>query len=599
MARRASAPKWSSLATLKGPATSIPRLLRQLPSLAERDDALKKLAGLLFDGEQVAEAGAAVLAAIVDIAASTPKPELLLTFVTHLVMLGAPERYALRGVQTDDPRLATPTARAVRAALVACVPRLAPMLESDSPSIRSAAASTLAFASPDEAALQACLAALGCESVAEVRVALILAAMYLLQPGSRDATPIADATRAHDDDLTVGIVTLAKAALDGRFSADLDARLEALCAALFPRLRPRAEAIDPWYPMGVDQLVFTLVGALDDSREAKLRLVRAAMSVVQRQRPSLDNRALRQWTGFFLAWFFTATPDRTKFSRSSDGAAALNADQREVLEVLSGWHDNADWERYGLPKDLRSRRRFLGLDPPRILERSVATPAGEVALWVVVADALAGAEGSERARVRRALPALSTAEELEIWMEIDLGAYGLYAREARRSTLTTLIQEAAPDALDEWRRRYTTELGISWDPSFPRVVGWALSASVSKRSPADAPLPLEVDEWVTATGPNARAELERVPRERRLAIVRRWIAQARPIGAMTTLMTMERVAENLLDLVPEAAELFVTEMERPEQLGNRGMTVGLDNALDQKRAFVPDVDTLLARLQRA
>ncbi len=138
--------------------------------------------------------------------------------------------------------------------------------------------------------------------------------------------------------------------------------------------------------------------------------------------------------------------------------AKLSATRRKILTLLCEVElDGAFYANAGLPPDLRSRRRLLGLDPPSILEDCVAGKPR----WQIVKEAFD--------RYRRlkapALPLqawlakeyfdLDALRWVELWSEVQCGAYKLMdSGEGLRAALAAL----SPQQRHAWADRWLDEI---------------------------------------------------------------------------------------------------------------------------------------------
>lgn len=113
-------------------------------------------------------------------------------------------------------------------------------------------------------------------------------------------------------------------------------------------------------------------------------------------------------------------------------ATELGEHQRDVLTLLSQDVHGANFRGYGIPEDTRSRRRWLGLDPPGVLERIVT--AERAPLWKVLmpflrehmaADPAPPLHASMRTFLHLRGVELTDDEWMDLWVERDAGAYGL------------------------------------------------------------------------------------------------------------------------------------------------------------------------------
>jgi hypothetical protein len=241
--------------------------------------------------------------------------------------------------------------------------------------VRASATAAVAFLSRGPAALATLLKA---EKKSEVRASAILALAHL-----GDAALARD-TIENKDDLVRAAAGLSVALVDGLGSASA-ALIAALCAAIATSDLAPTEL--PWLGGRLSAAAFALVERAGPN--LKSSAVKALLATASRQPPEAIWQR-RQFVAQAAALLFEATPVPIESRQAPPprDPAALTTEQRAFVETISqgelgvtvgqlnsliGGKPFPGLASFGIPMDLRTRRQFIGLDPPDILHREIET----------------------------------------------------------------------------------------------------------------------------------------------------------------------------------------------------------------------------------
>lgn len=185
--------------------------------------------------------------------------------------------------------------------------------------------------------------------------------------------------------------------------------------------------------------------------------------------------------------------------------------QQELLRDLSMWPNEGRYEKYGIPDDLRSRRRALGIDPPSVMEREI----GGEPLW--------------KRFLRSAavdLSDLSIADRLDAHMHAAMRAWGI---RGDAEPVFSLASEASREERAAFVERWVADLrACPWPEK--RTHAWIVLWVYLRDHDS---IPPELDDVVGFYGvdPRLREVLASIPLERRLRIARRELATGAPIAS--------------------------------------------------------------------
>jgi len=161
--------------------------------------------------------------------------------------------------------------------------------------------------------------------------------------------------------------------------------------------------------------------------------------------------------------------------------AKLGKDERRVLELLCAVDCGESWAHSGLPPDIRSRRRVLGLDPPGILETAIACAAlgnGKHPRWKVLRLALDTygrkyANKPDRPPLQPWLAErwfdLAPMEWLELWTEVKARSYG--GMTAWGDPITGALLAVSKAERHAWAKRWCDTILRSPDRQLQAFVG--------------------------------------------------------------------------------------------------------------------------------
>jgi hypothetical protein len=273
-----------------------------------------------------------------------------------------------------------------------------------------------------------------------------------------------------------------------------------------------------------------------------------------------------QLVSFVLRWHL---PPRDE-ERGLVSPAELTQEQLALLARLSEIDTQGPFAAYGLSREVRSRRRQLGFDPPGPLEELVSlegvTGADAWPLWRVVVELLRKRGEPWRAvhaKLVAAAPALGPKDWLSVWFETSAqkGVWNIQelhhpygALWNHDSDLLPALLATTPDA-DRlaWAAAYHQELR-RWPRCFRRASCRILHELVVRGLSPGEDLPEEYDADI-APGFKmpVREVLERVPESRRVPLLRR-LVESNELDVTT--------ASSFLDLAPELLPTLYENLER-------------------------------------
>lgn len=159
-------------------------------------------------------------------------------------------------------------------------------------------------------------------------------------------------------------------------------------------------------------------------------------------------------------------------------ATAFTERQKALLEVLASYSFRAPFLSYGIPVEVRDRRRWLGLDPPGILERVVTTEVlGKQRTWPVwlCMKVHQAAQPDERVPVEEMFgEVLTDLELLELRMEYSHNAYSLRLGGDVDKESLVRSQDLVP-----WALNYLKDMARTFAEFGGTLDGWGWAAQVA------------------------------------------------------------------------------------------------------------------------
>ncbi|MBM4779862.1 MAG: hypothetical protein GQE15_19325 [Archangiaceae bacterium] len=195
-------------------------------------------------------------------------------------------------------------------------------------------------------------------------------------------------------------------------------------------------------------------------------------------------------------WFPSRRGGSNAFVSNPLDVDALPKNERLMLERLCSIDCGVNWAHRGLPPDVRSRRRLLGLAKGGVLEELISCPAfgkGQHPRWKVLKFALdkygrAYANKPSRpdtqAWLTKGFFELTPLRWLELWTELKARAYGITAW---GNPLVAAVAAVSPAERAAWAERWCDEMLQSPERNLRDWVGPAIVASFG-----DAPVPARV-----------------------------------------------------------------------------------------------------------
>jgi hypothetical protein len=600
------APSWDKLKTARGNGTLVPATIAALVDPSAVAGALSTLTSALVASGKAFSASAPAIPLLMDVAADPRAPgrQHVLELVKKMVALGEPETLVMRGIDLGDAKLkrryGNADARATYDAVRASQPRLLELLSGSDGEVRRAAAALLSVFREDAKKLVPALVERLTSDDGPAAAQLILSATSLargdgeLEARCRDA--FGGLVQASGRSLARGAALVALATLDGRI--DTKASKDALAAFFLAAgswARGRAEV----QPDDLDEAMLTWLGegVLGDAgRRAATETAFAALAQLRPARGVLTRGA---WADRVLGWYF---PMRKGSFRAyvSDPVvpSEVRGDARDALVALSSVANSAAYYRHrGLPDDLRSRRRLLGLAPATVLEDRIGK--AKTLRWHLLKEGLhaySNLDDAKRSTAQAFLQKkyfddLTAVQWLELWTEVVAGSYGLTTGKGPEPILAAMDAVTA-EQLRAWGARYLEEVQHGLDDDLARSLGRYLAlAQIRGRKEGDW-LP-EVYDAIVPTVSGAAEILKWLPPERRRRWVEQRIADARPQVLLVRQTVLEVVAKDLLEVVPEATTLVLDELERPDAARLKTLAAGIAEGFEDFRKRVPAVDKVL------
>ncbi len=624
---------WAKLRHARGSGKNVPDLLAGIKNVGWRGRDFEDLREAFVSKGDAFTASGALFGALVDLAvdARTERPEELLSFALEILGLGAPAELLVHGLDRKRSKLKGRYAKPLAAALLTeaheSVPALQTALEDTRPAVRGMAALLLGLL-VDAAASSAPLlvARMASEKEPGERACVIFGAMHLARAASEAAPvtrPSLEKLRddARSDPMARGAALIALATIEGKWPDVAKARdtLVAFFAASIPLgLAPHASAErDP------GTLALRLLEDGPASADARLEGSLAALEAMHVAPPLPEEAFIRSaWTVPVLErWFPPRKGGDSAHIKDPLDVAKLGKDARRILVALSQVRPfGGNYGHAGLPPDLRSRRRLLGLEPPSLMDdivkKSKATDR-PMPRWQVVTEAmrqydrLRDGKNATRPVLHEWVKAntfdLAPKQWLEVWAEVHAEVHGIYTYMNPDPLLTAFAAVSAAD-LREWATRYLDEIVGHSTPERPRPLGpdRAMRCDLGVDAVlglirAKAPIPARHDHAVTLFGTPAeiREIFEAIPRERRLGVVAS-IHEMVQNGYSNKGNFDKRKVAGVLDLVPEAAS-FVLAYEDLEDFERETEEDGVPGLFDIVTALAkkePAVKAALAEAMR-
>lgn len=546
--------------------------------------------------------------------------EQILAVAELMLHAGDPSQLQPTGLDSRvaNARFASGPAHEVRAAILAALPTLRTLLQDAEPRVRAGAASLLGYIAdaPSESA-DALLARLAVEDSPAARARIVFACMVLPRYDSTLTARIADALSnlARDGSLdatTRGAVAIARAFVTGAegeagahgFSEGESDALRAFFAAQIPPSLDMKSAYNaiPQNQGELDNHALAVLGAL--GARGRWAATEASLAALEEARVPATARVVSDWTNWVLHWYFPLrTGDREALVEDPLPIREATSEQRRALEALSkfdapivvfgptGLVQGATYVYRGLPNDVRARRRLVGLEPEGVLERVQPCallgkedwPRSRTLVHALRAyQARYGAapldqRASLSSFVEPYFPGLSAEEWLELWTEVDAGAYGLSLPLAPKPPpVIAALHAVDGSARARWLSRYLDEIERSPDRELSARIGAALSVPLLEALAAGASLPSAHERIIPLT----RDALERLPEAQRLPFLERRVSLAREQAQSQRALVLTQIVQRLLELVPDATRLVLAELNR-DDLGPA--TASVQRALAQVR----------------
>lgn len=594
---------FSSLKTERGSARVIPGLVRDLTNPTAHENARRQLADLLVPFNRINEATGPALELILEtLAEQHPNRRNVVELALKLAEIDRPDALIAVGMNPERPELArygSGPGGTIRAAIEDSVATLLPLLADHEPAVRLGSARLLGYARPraDEI-LPALLARLADETDVAVLPWVMIAAyqLSLARPDTGRAVAEAASTAASriPAPRTRGMSTVIAASLTARVPED---GVATVAAALIDAMEPfeTADALRPWQPAFADTAMLAVLGEGPLQNEGRVWAGRAVITAgksAARDRRVWAANMVDAWTSRVLRWFFQPGADaHNSLATAPLSFADLSELQREMLAGLSSFENQNLTDAYlrcGLPQDVRSRRRLLGLEPKGVLEREVE-PSRPLSRVVLAAYAAGGGKDAFMERIAPSLEKLSRAERLDLWTELLAGAYQFQTFSLQlggRDILAAEVATASRDEVIAWADRYLTSLNATPDRRAREAVGSAIVHGVVTKLAPDESLPERFDALLSFFGiPDQLREIfSRMTSERAVAIFRRAISES----SMDPGAVCERAAR-LADIHPPLAAAVL------EYYANAGRSPisSVLTELNAVRGASPDVDRVL------
>ncbi|HEX7603876.1 MAG TPA: hypothetical protein VF316_19795 [Polyangiaceae bacterium] len=520
-----TAPEWASLAHAGGNAKNVRTLLTALTKPKTSTGAFEQLRALLAAKGTAYSASGPAVAELIHLAtqAKLERRDSFIELAIHVLGLGL-DSVDATGIDLTRSDLAghyaSADAKSVLENATANAPVVMTLLDDEDAAVRASAAHFVGLLPDVDASVIASLAARACkerEEGAQVSLALALGMLARNVPARRQDALAAIAALDLRSDLAAtarGAASTARVLAHRGLPNDVTpadlARLFAGMGSVSGLYEPTSDAA-PWrravsWGRGRVDLV-VLDGLRKHADQAAHEAIVRALAIALRTTPLVHLSELnREWPNIVLA---EAGLPETKLAEQPLDAATLDERQRALLTDLSVHRHKGNFEKLGLPPDTRSRRRLLGLDAPSVMERTLpfdgekATP-----VWQIVPKVVAAFERDEPgvdlfeeptrllAYARNsALASLSDAEWLDLWMELESGAYGLTVLV---QVVKAAIFAASPPERVAFAQRWAGEIRRRREEldSMGSYVFHALSADLA----ADASYPEEYEDIFTFYG---------------------------------------------------------------------------------------------------
>ena len=185
-------------------------------------------------------------------------------------------------------------------------------------------------------------------------------------------------------------------------------------------------------------------------------------------------------------WFPSRRGGSNAFVSNALDVDTLPKHERQILERLCSIDCGVNWAHRGLPPDVRSRRRLLGLAKGGVLEELISCAAfgkGEHPRWKVLEFALdkyGRAYGNKpnrpetQAWLAKSFFELTPVQWLEVWTELKARAYGITAW---GNPLVAALAAVSPSERSAWAERWCDEILKSPERNLRDWVGPAIVAS--------------------------------------------------------------------------------------------------------------------------
>ncbi len=255
-------------------------------------------------------------------------------------------------------------------------------------------------------------------------------------------------------------------------------------------------------PKDIDPALTDFFAARDDAARA-VAATRALEALVAERKgargPSAPDPP--SWPGEIRAHYFR--PRRgTAYVNDPVDIAKLPHGVRRILELLCEMSDldAVHYAHAGLPPDVRSRRRLLGLEPPTVMEDRIPSAAlgpGKHPRWKVLAHALdkygrtyIGKDKPKpptQAWIAKSFFDLTPAQWLELWTEVKARSYGIIT--AWGGPFDPALAAVSKAERLTWAKRWTEEIAATPDPHLRDYVGPSIVKSfVAAKEPVPARL---------------------------------------------------------------------------------------------------------------
>jgi hypothetical protein len=341
-----------------------------------------------------------------------------------------------------EARYALPIPTAVRATVVSGIPVFRDLLTNEDAAVRLAAASALAHVG-EAIIADALLAQLELASDPAQQASILVACLYCAYRHpvtSRAITAALHAlARSSEQPLVRGLALISWSALTRRTP---DPSLHAELVAFFVATTALRVGTTLWIggSEGPTSMFTWNAGAADLialrvlADPAWRPVLARAMTTALPSACLLTAPARFEWPIAILSWCF---PPRD-FATDPVAPHELTPTQREFLEYLSQvgvaqkFSNYSPYVQFGLPSDMRSRQRMLGLRPPGILETIVHIDRDDLPLWRALAARFLAYDQLPNDRrpplqtfLAITLPDFTARQWLDIWIEVEVHAYSL------------------------------------------------------------------------------------------------------------------------------------------------------------------------------